>query len=140
MKWEVGILSEGLKDGELETRIAVASQDLNGLDDVVSQVFGRSPTFTIVDVEDDVIRKVMVRKNPFANVPHGAGPLTCARLNKLGVKVVVAASFGPTVSTILRESKIDTFIVNPGIKVEDAVREYLKGYKASPSPSAAEME
>jgi predicted Fe-Mo cluster-binding NifX family protein len=133
------ILPESLKVGELETRIAVATQDLNGLEDVVSQVFGRSPTFTIVDVEDGVIRKIKVRKNPFADTPHGAGPLTCARLNKLGVKVVVAASFGPTVSAILKESEIKMFIVNPGTKVEDAIKECLKDYKASP-PSTVEME
>lgn len=139
MKRKLWSFPESLKIGELETRIAVATQDLNGLEDAVSQVFGRSLTFTIVGVEDGVTRKIKVRKNPFADTPHGAGPLTCARLNKLGVKVVITASFGPTVSTMLKESEIKMFIVNPGTKVEDAIRRCLKDYKASP-PSAVEVE
>ena len=72
---EAVILPESLKVGELETRIAVATQDLNGLDDVVSQVFGRSPTFTIVDVEDGVIRKIKVRKEPLRGYPSWSWPI-----------------------------------------------------------------
>lgn len=106
-------------------RIAVASQSLRGLEDRIPQVFGRSPAFTIIEIEDGMIKRVNVEKNPFADIPHGAGPLTCARLNKLGVKVVIAADFGPTVSTILREAEIEMFIVDSGIKVKDAVRRYL---------------
>ena len=125
--------------GELKTRIAIASQGLNGLEDSVSQVFGRSPTFTIVDIEDGMVKKAKAEKNSSTEAPHGAGPLTCARLNKLGVKVAIAANFGPTVSAILKESEIKMITIKPGTKVEDAIRQYLTGYKASissPTPEA----
>jgi len=110
----------------LKMRIAVASQGLSGLDDVVSQVFGRSPAFTIVDVEDSTVKDIKAEKNPSADASHGAGPLTCTRLNKLGVNVVIAANFGPTVSAILKEAEIKAVIVKPGTKVEDAIQQYLK--------------
>jgi predicted Fe-Mo cluster-binding NifX family protein len=107
-------------------RIAVASQSLGGLDDIVSQVFGRSPAFTIVDVEDGAVKQVKAEKNPSADASHGAGPLTCTRLSKLGVNVVIAANFGPTVSAILKEAEINAVTVKPGTKVEDAIQQYLK--------------
>jgi len=43
-------------------RIAVATNEKNGLGDIVSNVFGRAKTFTIVDAEDDNITDVRVRK------------------------------------------------------------------------------
>lgn len=41
-------------------RIAVATNGKEGLEDHVSQVFGRAATFTIVDVEGKVFKKVRV--------------------------------------------------------------------------------
>jgi len=110
----------------LKTQIAVASQGLNGLDDVVSQVFGRSPTFTIVDVEDGEVKEIKAEKNPSADASHGAGPLTCTRLSKLGVDLVIAANFGPTVSAILKEAEIRTATVEPGTKVREAIQKHLR--------------
>ncbi|MEM2922576.1 MAG: NifB/NifX family molybdenum-iron cluster-binding protein [Candidatus Bathyarchaeia archaeon] len=134
------MLPESLKVGELKMRIVVASQGLKGLEDVVSQVFGRSPTFTFIDVEDGRVKKCKAEKNSLAGAPHGAGPLTCARLSKLGVEVVVAANFGPTVSAILKEAEIEMITVKPGIKVEDAIQQYLKTFKASTSLPTLEAD
>lgn len=107
-------------------RLAVASQSLLGLDDTVSNVFGRSPAFTIIDIEDGVVRKVEAKENESTYAYHGAGPLTCMRLSKLGVDVVIAATFGPTVSDILKEAEIETFTVMPGTKVKNAIEQYVK--------------
>jgi predicted Fe-Mo cluster-binding NifX family protein len=107
-------------------RLAVASQSLLGLDDTVSNVFGRSPAFTIVDIEGGVVKQVNAKENESADTYHGAGPLTCMRLSKLGVNVVIAASFGPTVSDILKEAAIETFTMIPGTKVKNAIEQYLK--------------
>jgi len=107
-------------------RLAVACQGLNGIDDVVSNVFGRSPTFTIVDIEGGVVKQVKAKENESADSYHGAGPLTCMRLSKLDVNVVIAASFGPTVSDILKEAGIETFTMMPGTKVKNAIEQYLK--------------
>ena len=107
-------------------RIAIATKGLNGLDDSISDVFGRSPTFTIINIKNDTIRSVHPESNKSTSVEHSAGPLTCARLIKLGVNVVVAAEFGPTVSSMLSESKIKEVKVKAGIKVKDILQSYLK--------------
>jgi predicted Fe-Mo cluster-binding NifX family protein len=111
----------------LKIRVAIASQGLKGLDDVIPQVFGRSPAFTIVDVEDNMIKEVKTEKNPSADASHGAGPLTCMRLSKLGVNVVIAGNFGPSVLTILKETGIKAVAMSPGTKVKDAIQKYLSG-------------
>jgi predicted Fe-Mo cluster-binding NifX family protein len=107
-------------------RIAIATKGLNGLDDSISEVFGRSPTFTIINIENNTIESIYPENNKSASVEHGAGPLTCTRLIKLGVNVVVAAEFGPTVSSMLKESGIKEIKVKVGTKVEDVLQSYLK--------------
>jgi predicted Fe-Mo cluster-binding NifX family protein len=110
----------------LRIRVAVASEGLNGLNDTVPQVFGRSPAFTIIDIENSKVRKVRAERNQSADAAHGAGPLSCTRLIKLGVNAVVAASFGPTVLNILKEAEIQTLTVAAGTRVEDAVQRLLE--------------
>ncbi len=113
----------------MRMRVAVASEGLSGLNDTVSQVFGRSPTFTIIDIENSKVRKVRAERNISADATHGAGPLSCTRLIKLGVDAVVAASFGPTVLSILKEAEMQTLTVSAGIRVEDAVQRLLESIR-----------
>ena len=105
--------------------IAVASQNMNGLNDIIPQVFGRSPAFTIIEIKNGVIEEVIVQKNPSAKAEHGAGPTTCMRLKMMNVDTIIAAEFGPTVSTILKEAKINMVEMKVGTKVKDAINQYL---------------
>jgi predicted Fe-Mo cluster-binding NifX family protein len=105
--------------------IAVASQNMNGLNDIMPQVFGRSPAFTIVEIKNNVIKEVKVQRNPSANADHGAGPTTCMRLKMMNVDTVIATEFGPTVSAILKEAKINMVEIKAGTKVKDAINQYL---------------
>jgi predicted Fe-Mo cluster-binding NifX family protein len=110
----------------VKVRMAIASQGRSGLDDVISQVFGRSPTFTIIDIGDGKVKRTKVENNPSANASHGAGPLTCMRLSRLGVNVVVGASFGPTVSAILKEAEIEAVTADAGTRIESFIQQFLK--------------
>ena len=114
----------------VKTRIAVASRGRDDPDDVVSDVFGRSPYFVLVDLKGEEVRKVKCIKNEAAERQHGAGPLMCTRLGRLGVNVAIGSSFGPTVSDILKEAGIQSIIVSPGTKVKDAVQNYLKTHRS----------
>ena len=105
--------------------IAVASQNTSGLDDVIPQLFGRSPAFTIIEIKNGVIEEVIVQKNPSAKAEHGAGPTTCMRLKMMNVDTIIAAEFGPTVSTILTEAKINMVEMKVGTKIKDAINQYL---------------
>jgi predicted Fe-Mo cluster-binding NifX family protein len=113
-----------------KTKIAVASRGRDDLDDVISDVFGRSPYFVVVDVEGEEVRKVKCIKNEAAERQHGAGPLMCTRLGRLGVNVAIGSNFGPTVSDILKEAGIQSVTVSPGTKIKDAVQDYLKAHRS----------
>ena len=54
-------------------RIAVATVGYGGLEDHVSSEFGHSKTFTIVEVEDGIVRDVKVIDNPAGPMSHGRG-------------------------------------------------------------------
>jgi len=115
---------------DLKTRIAVATKGPDELDDVVSDLFGRSPYFVLVDVGGEKVRRVKCIKNEAAERQHGAGPLMCTRLGRLGVNVAIGSNFGPTVSDILKEAGIQSIMVSPGTKVKDAVQHYLKAHRS----------
>ncbi|MFC1505754.1 NifB/NifX family molybdenum-iron cluster-binding protein [Thermoproteota archaeon] len=105
--------------------IAVASQNMNGLNDIIPQLFGRSPAFTIIKIKNGIMEEVIVQRNTSAKAEHGAGPTTCMRLKMMNVDTIIAAEFGPTVSTILTEAKINMVEMKAGTKVKDAINQYL---------------
>ncbi len=106
-------------------RIAVATNN-GGLEDTVSPVFARAPTFTIVDVENGEIRNVRVMQNPAAMAGGGAGIQASQILINEGVQAVIAGNFGPNSSGILAQAGI-AMISSPGTRVEDAVKSAEKG-------------
>lgn len=110
----------------MKRKIAVASQGTGGLEDTVSPIFGRCRVFTIVEVTEDGIGRVEVKKSPWADVSHGAGPLTSQMIDKLSVKLVIAGNFGPTVSTLLGEAGIEKAVEPTGTKIGDAIRRHLR--------------
>ena len=108
-------------------RVAIACQGRGGLDDLVSPMFGRCPTFTIVDVEEGEIKNVQVIQNQAMYVPHGAGIAAVQTLANLGVRLILAGRFGPWASQATMQFGIQTIAVPPGIKVKDAIYRYVLG-------------
>ena len=112
-------------------RIAVAT-NTGGLEDTVSQVFARAPTFTIADVENGEIKDVRVMRNPAASAGGGAGIQAAQILINEGVQAIVAGNFGPNASGLLAQTGV-AMIASSGTKVEEAVK---SAEKAGPSASA----
>jgi predicted Fe-Mo cluster-binding NifX family protein len=106
----------------VKRRVAIATDGNNGLGDVVSNVFGRAKTFTIVDVEDEKIIGVRVLKNPALAYAHGAGPIAIKTLVDDGVEVVLAKELGIGASDILKQHNIIYIHAKPGTNVGDAVK------------------
>ena len=106
-------------------KIAVATEGRGGLEDQVSSVFGRANTFTIVDVEEGVVKGVEVIENPAITYKFGAGPIVVKTLVDLGVNVVVGAELGPGASSLLGQHNIARIIVKPGSNVRDAIKNAL---------------
>jgi predicted Fe-Mo cluster-binding NifX family protein len=110
-------------------RIAVATDGKDGLEDAVSNVFGRAKTFTIVDVEAEKIIGVSVLENPALSYRHGAGPIAIKMLIDDGVEVVLANELGVGASDILKQHNIIYIQVKPGTNVGEVTKEVLRTHK-----------
>ena len=106
-------------------RVAIPTKGQGGLEDVVSDVFGRANTFTIVDVEKSAIKNLKVLENPAVSYQHGAGPIVVKMLIDNGVNTVIAAEFGPGVSTLLDQHKVTKIKVNAGSSVSESIKNAL---------------
>jgi len=111
-------------------RIAVATKTRAGLEDVVSEVFGKAKTFTIVDVEDGEFKNVQVVDNPAASYEYGAGPVAVKTLADFKVNLVMATEFGPGASGLLEHYKISQLLVKPNTKVSESIKQTLSKLKA----------
>jgi predicted Fe-Mo cluster-binding NifX family protein len=110
-------------------RIAVATNEKNGLEDVVSNVFGRAKTFTIIDAEDENITNVTILENSAVSYHHGSGPIAVKMLVDAGVEVVLANELGIGASELLKQHNIKTIPVKPGTKVAEATKKALHTHK-----------
>lgn len=110
-------------------KIAVATNEKNGLEDVVSNVFGRAKTFTIVDTEDKKITGISILENPAVSYHHGAGPIAVKMLIDEGVKVVLANELGFGAAELLKQHNITVIPVKPGTNVGDATKKALRTHK-----------
>jgi len=112
-------------------RIAIPTRAHAGLEDTVSEVFGKARTFTIVDVEDGEVKNVQVVDNPAASYAHGAGPVAARTLADLEVNLVMAVEFGPGASSLLEQHKMQRLSVRSDLKVSESIKEALAKIKKS---------
>jgi predicted Fe-Mo cluster-binding NifX family protein len=110
-------------------RVAVATNGKDGLEDVVSNVFGRAKTFTIIDAENEKITGVKILENSAATYHHGAGPIAVKMLIDEGVKVVLANELGLGASELLKQHNVKVVPVKPGMNVETATKKALQSHK-----------
>ena len=118
MSWDVNFL--------VNLRIAIATNGKEGLEDVVSNVFGRAKTFTIIDAEDEKIKSVTVIENPGISYKHGAGPIVAKMLVDKDVDLVVAYVLGMGAAGLLTQHNLKHIAIKPNTKVEKAAREALR--------------
>ena len=107
-------------------KIAIPTENNNGLNDKVYPFFAKAPTYTLIDIENEKIKKVEVKRNPAALLNQGAGPIFAKKLKEENVDLVITGDLGPGALTILDTLKIKSLIVKKGIKVSDAVKEAMK--------------
>ena len=110
-------------------RIAVATNGNDGLEDVVSNVFGRAKTFTIVDVEDGKIERINVVENSAVSYNHGAGPIVVKMLVDKGVDVVLSNELGIGAAELLKQFSIAHIKVEPGTNVKEVIKKALRTHK-----------
>jgi len=110
----------------VRAKVAVASKGSRGLKDEVSEVFGKTKVFTIIEIDEGKIKRVESVKNPAASYEYGAGPIAVKFLADLGVTFAVGSEFGVGVSAILEDKKIKAMKVPSGTKIEDVVNKIIK--------------
>jgi predicted Fe-Mo cluster-binding NifX family protein len=106
-------------------KVAVPTKAYAGLEDTVSEVFGKAKTFTIVEVENGQIKNVHVIDNPAASYKYGSGPVAVKTLADLKVDLVFAAELGQGASGLLEYHHIKKVSVKPNAKVADIIKEKL---------------
>lgn len=114
----------------MNTCVVIATHH-GGLDDHVSSVFGRSPTFTQVELQNSAIANTIVFPNPHKDAPSGAGVQAAQLVASKTPCAVLAGSFGPKVASVLGQAGIPMFPVS-GMSVAEAVAALL-GNQLSPS-------
>ncbi len=107
-------------------KIAIPTKAYAGLDDTVSDIFGKAKTFTIIDVENGQVKKVHVIDNPAASYDYGCGPVAAKTLADLEVDLVATAELGPGASGLLEHHNIRKTSVKPNTKVADIIKEVLR--------------
>jgi len=106
-------------------KIAVATKKHKGLEDVVSEVFGKAKTFTIVDIEDGEVKNMQVIDNPAASYEYGSGPVAVKTLADLKVNLVISGELGPGASNLLEQHNIKKASAKFNTKVAESVKQVL---------------
>ncbi len=99
-----------------------------GLDDVVYERLGRTPTFTIVEVDEKTgeIKDVRVVENPGYKAGSGAGVKAAEIMGDNKVDVYAGPNPGPNAYAALQYLGVKVVPGFIGMKVRDAVKEVLK--------------
>jgi predicted Fe-Mo cluster-binding NifX family protein len=104
-------------------RIAISSNGKT-LDDSVSDVFGRSPYFIIVQVDDKKINFVEAFENISKNQVGGTGVTVAQAVIEKEVNAVISGNIGPRALDVFKQFKIETFQAKGTVK--QALQDYLE--------------
>jgi predicted Fe-Mo cluster-binding NifX family protein len=103
-------------------KIAIATNGYDGIEDTVSNIFGKAKTFTMVNVENGKTKNVRIIDNPAAVYEHGSGPIAAKALAELRVDLVIASKLGPGALELLEYHKITPMLVNSDNTVAESIK------------------
>ncbi len=109
----------------MEQKIAFSTVK-GGINDVVTEVFGRCSRFTIVTVRDGSVTDVEIIDNAFASHAGGVGIAVSQELAKKGVNVVITGRVGFNAMEVLKKAGIEAYN-GANLRVEDALKKFLNG-------------
>ena len=102
-------------------KICIPTLGNEGLDDSVSEHFGRAPTFTIVDVANNEVKIVQNTGEHFGGM--GIVPEVVA---EAGAEIVLCSGLGPRAISMFEQSGIEVYVGARGT-VRDAIRAFQAG-------------
>lgn len=89
----------------MKVAITTLGRDLNTM---VSPVFGRSPILTLVDLDENTIKKVHAIENP-AQHEKGAGNMVAQLIVDYNAEVVISGEMGPIAFHTLKNAGIKVY-------------------------------
>jgi predicted Fe-Mo cluster-binding NifX family protein len=110
-------------------RIAVPTKGKDGLEDVVSTVFGKAKTFTIFDIKDEKPNLIKIIENPAKSYIFGAGPIVVKKLIDMGINLVLAYELGMGAKGLLKQHNIGHIPVMQKSKVRETVEIAINSLK-----------
>jgi len=105
-------------------KIAVTTNN-GGLEDSVCQVFGRCPTYTIIDPKDNEVGDVKIIDNPGFSAKGGAGIQAAQYILNEKIEAVISGNFGPNASEVLMRGGVKIYQFQG--KVKEAIEKCVKG-------------
>lgn len=109
----------------MNTVLAVPSNNPGGLDAGVSAHFGHCDLYTIIEIDDDGIKKVETLANPPHE--HGGCLAPVGLLANRGVKKLLAGGMGRRPLAGFHEAGIEVFLARDFPTVSQSVRAFLDG-------------
>ena len=108
-------------EGDEKMKVCVPTSGQGGYDDMVSEHFGRSPTFTVVDTESE---KVDVISNMSEHMGGSGKPPE--QIAQTGAKVLLCSGLGPRAIDMLESSGIEVYVGAHG-NVKNAIDMWRSG-------------
>ena len=102
-------------------RICIPTLGDRGLDEFVSEHFGRAPTFTVVDTETKEVKVIPNTGEHFGGVGHAPEIISDA-----DVEVMLCSGLGPRAIGMFEQFGIEVYVGASGT-VREAVRDFQAG-------------
>ena len=118
-------------------RVAISTDDSNGLDSVVSPHFGRCPYYVLVDLDGREVSQVNVVENP-AYGQHRPGQVP-GFINSHGADVMLAGGMGQRAIAFFQQYGIEAATGATGT-VRRALEQYLGGTLQGAEPCRVSVE
>jgi predicted Fe-Mo cluster-binding NifX family protein len=118
-------------------RIAISSEEKNGLDSRISHHFGRCPSYILVDVEGEDVQAVQSVDNPFAQ-NHQPG-MVPEYIHNQGVNVMISGGMGMRAISFFDQYGIDVATGADGT-VQTTLDRYFKGQLGGAQPCRESVE
>ena len=108
--------------------VAIPSNGSGGLNETMNPRFGRSPSFTLVSIEDGKIKEVRGVPNTAANAMGGAGIQAAQLVGNNGAKEVIVGFLGPNAAQSLSSLNLKIYQApNQQLTVKAVIDLYLEG-------------
>ncbi len=112
-------------------KICVPTMEKGGFDDLVCEHFGRAPTFTVIDMDNNQVQVV-----PNISEHMGGQGLPPEHIAKTGAKILICSGLGPKAIDMLQSFGLEVFVGANGT-VKDAVQMWRDGKLLSASHDVA---